>query len=644
MVTVGNLSIYFGSRELFSKIAFFIGNRDRIGLVGKNGAGKSTLLKTLAGEQRPNEGSVAFARGTTVGYLQQEMHHNEQATVYEEAKTAFAEVQRLSQRVDELTDAITHHEDYTSDDYAKKIEELEEASHRLDLLGSGNLEEKIEKVLKGLGFRSEDMNRKMHEFSGGWKMRVELGKILLQNPDLLLLDEPTNHLDIESIEWLEDFLKDYPGAIVLISHDRTFLDNVTNRTIEISKGKIYDYKFSYSKYIVQREAEIERQEREAKNQQKYIEDTEKLINKFRAKKDKAAFAQTLIRKLEKMEKVEVDDFDGTKVRISFPPSPHAGKVIMTGNALGKAYGNLRLFSGLDMEIVRGQKIALVGKNGVGKSTLVRMIVGSESHEGEMKPGYSVQLGYYAQNQSDQLDMEKTVFQTIDDEATGDMRRQVRSLLGSFLFSGDDVDKKVKVLSGGEKARLAFCKLLLQPYNFLVLDEPTNHLDLASKEVLKQALMKFDGTMLVVSHDRDFLDGLTELVYEIKPDRLRVWPGLVKDFLKEKKAESIAQFERNKVQSRAESVAVKQETKTATPVNDKETEKLRKKLQTQLQKTESEIARIEEEITQMEGVVANLDYSDAELSKNTLDKYSQLKSQLDEAYSQWESVGQQLSEL
>lgn len=644
MVTVGNLSIYFGSRELFSKIAFFIGNRDRIGLVGKNGAGKSTLLKTLAGEQRPNEGSVAFARGTTVGYLQQEMHHNEQATVYEEAKTAFAEVQRLTARVEELTDAITHHADYTSDDYANKIEELEEASHRLDLLGSGNLEEKIEKVLKGLGFRSEDMNRKMHEFSGGWKMRVELGKILLQNPDLLLLDEPTNHLDIESIEWLEEFLKDYPGAIVLISHDRTFLDNVTNRTIEISKGKIYDYKFSYSKYIVQRESEIERQEREAKNQQKYIEDTEKLINKFRAKKDKAAFAQTLIRKLEKLEKVEVDDFDGNKVRISFPPSPHAGKVIMTGDKLGKAYGHLRLFSGLDMEIVRGEKIALVGKNGVGKSTLVRMIVGKESHEGEMKPGYSLQLGYYAQNQSDQLDMEKTVFQTIDDEATGDMRRQVRSLLGSFLFSGDDVDKKVKVLSGGEKARLAFCKLLLQPYNFLVLDEPTNHLDLASKEVLKQALMKFDGTMLVVSHDRDFLDGLTNIVYEIKPDRLRVWPGLVKDFLKEKKAETIAQFERNKIQTRSETEQAKVQPKPVAQVNDKETEKLRKKLQTQLQKAEGEIARIEEEIIQMDEVVAALDYSDAELSKNTLDKYSLLKSQLDEAYSQWETIGQQLSEL
>ncbi|MFN0032862.1 MAG: ABC-F family ATP-binding cassette domain-containing protein [Flavobacteriales bacterium] len=643
MVTVGNLSVHFGSRELFSSIAFFIGNRDRIGLVGKNGAGKSTLLKTLAGEQRPSEGSVAFARGTTIGYLQQEMHHNEDASVYEEARTAFAEVQSLTKIVDELTDAITHHHDYTSDDYAKKIDQLEEASHRLDLIGSGNVEEKIEKVLKGLGFSSEDMNRKMNEFSGGWKMRVELGKILLQNPDLLLLDEPTNHLDIESIEWLEDFLKEYPGAIVLISHDRTFLDNVTNRTIEISKGKIYDYKFSYSKYIVQRQQEIERQEREAKNQEKYVAETQVLIDKFRAKKNKAAFAQSLIRKLDKLEKVEVDEFESTRVRINFPPAPHAGKVIYRGERLAKSYGPIPLFDGLDMEIVRGQKIALVGKNGVGKSTLVRMIVGKEQHDGVMTPGYSLQLGYYAQNQADSLDMDKTVFQTIDDEATGDMRKAVRSLLGAFLFSGDDVDKKVKVLSGGEKARLSFCKLLLQPYNFLVLDEPTNHLDLASKEVLKQALMKYDGTMLVVSHDRDFLNGLCDTVYEIKQDRLRVFTGDVKDFLKEKRAESIAEFERNKQQRTVPTV----QSAPKAALNNaelKELEKQKKKLQTQLQRCEQEIAVVETELSQMDEAVASLDYSDTELSKTTLDKYAETKSKLDEAYSRWEQWSSQLESL
>lgn len=643
MVTVGNLSIHFGSRELFSNIGFFIGPRERIGLVGKNGAGKSTLLKTLAGIQRPTEGSISLSRGSTVGYLPQEMNHQENATIYEEAKTAFAEVQQLNTRMDELTHAITDHHDYTSDDYANKIEELEAVAHRLELLGSGSLEEKIEKVLKGLGFKSEDMNRKMFEFSGGWKMRVELGKILLQNPDLLLLDEPTNHLDIESIEWLEEFLVEYPGAIVLISHDRTFLDNVTTRTIEISKAKIYDYKFSYSKYIVQREEEIERQEQAAKNQQKYIDDTQKLIDKFRAKNNKASFAQSLMKKLDKLDRIEVDDMDGTKVRISFPPAPHSGKVILEGTALTKAYGDNLLFKGVDMMINRGEKIALVGKNGVGKSTLIRMIMGIEKYDGEITPGYSVSVGYYAQNQSDELDGDKTVFQTIDDEAVGDMRKNVRSLLGAFLFSGDDVDKKVKVLSGGEKARLAFCKLLLQPYNFLVLDEPTNHLDLASKEVLKNALQKYDGTMLVVSHDRDFLNGLTNIVYEIMPDRLKTWQGDVLDFLKEKKAASIAAFEREKADKKVikEIITPKpneHSVNTLTREELKEQEKLQKKIQNQLQKIESTISKKEEELKSMEEIIAQLDYSNKEESDKILNKYNALKKEVELLYEEWESVG------
>ena len=644
MVTVGNLSIYFGSRTLFSKIGFFIGPRDRIGLVGKNGAGKSTMLKTLAGIQKPNEGSIAFARGTSVGYLPQEMHHNEDAAVYEEAKSAFSEVQQLKALIEQLGNDIAVHQDYTSDDYSNKLDQLEAASHRLDLIGSANVEEKIEKVLKGLGFTSPDLKRPMKEFSGGWKMRVELGKILLQNPDLLLLDEPTNHLDIESIEWLETFLVDYPGAIVLISHDRTFLDNVTTRTIEISKSTVYDYKFSYSKYIVQRQDEIERQEREAKNQQKYIEDTQKLIDKFRAKKDKAAFAQTLIRKLEKLDKVEVDEFDGTKVRIQFPPAPHAGKVIMRGEQLGKAYGNLRLFNGVEMEIVRGEKIALLGKNGVGKSTMIRMIMGSEEHDGQMIKGHGVSVGYYAQNQADILDGEKTVFQTIDDEAVGDIRKSIRSLLGAFLFSGDDIDKKVKVLSGGEKARLAMCKLLLQPYNFLVLDEPTNHLDLASKEVLKQALLKYDGTMLVVSHDRDFLDGLTKIVYEIMPDRLKVWEGNVLDFLKEKRAASIAQFEKA-VKKKAEPVIVPNESSVSfSRDEEKEREKLRKKLRSSIEKSEKDIQRLEQEIKAMDNVLANLDYSDKVKSDAELAKYEALKKQLEDTMQQWEIQSEELEAL
>ncbi|MCC6599075.1 MAG: ABC-F family ATP-binding cassette domain-containing protein [Crocinitomicaceae bacterium] len=647
MVTVGNLSIFFGSRELFSKITFFIGPRERIGLVGKNGAGKSTLLKTLAAIQRPNEGSIALAKGTTVGYLPQEMHHKDNATVYEEASSAFSEVTRLKTRLDELTAAISDHPDYTSDDYSKKLEEMGEISHRLELLGTANMEEKIEKVLKGLGFQSSDMTRKMNEFSGGWKMRVELGKILLQNPDLLLLDEPTNHLDIESIEWLEDFLVDYAGAIVLISHDRTFLDNVTKRTIEISKGKIYDYKFSYSKYIVQRQDEIERQEQAAKNQAKYIEDTQKLIDKFRAKKDKAAFAQTLIRKLDKLDKIEVDNLDSTKVRINFPPAPHAGKVILEGHRLGKAYGNNRLFEGVDIMINRGEKIALVGKNGVGKSTLIRMIMKEENHEGEFKPGYSVNVGYYAQNQSDELDGNKTVFETIDDEAVGDIRKNVRSILGSFLFSGDDVDKKVKVLSGGEKARLAFCKLLLQPYNFLVLDEPTNHLDLASKEVLKNALSRYDGTLLVVSHDRDFLHGLTSIVYEIKPDRMRVWPGDVLDFLKEKKAESIKAFEQQKIAPKAEKKTIQPSVVTPVEISREEQkgkEKRIKKLQSQLQKIERDIEVAEAELKRLDEVVAALDYSDTKKAEKELAEYAAAKATLDTLYIDWEKSGKELDEI
>jgi len=645
MVTIGNLSIYFGSRTLFSNIGFFIGPRDRIGLVGKNGAGKSTMLKTLAGIQKPNEGSVAYARGTTVGYLPQEMNHNENASIYEEASASFKEVQYLRDRVEELTQAITDHHDYTSDDYANKLDELSEASHRLELLGSNNLEEKIEKVLKGLGFQSSDMERPMKEFSGGWKMRVELGKILLQNPDLLLLDEPTNHLDIESIEWLEDFLKDYPGAIVLISHDRTFLDNVTNRTIEISKGKTYDYKFSYSKYQIQRADEVERQEAAARNQQKYVEDTQKLIDKFRAKKNKAAFAQSLIKKLDKLEDIEVDDFDSTKVRINFPPAPHAGKMIMEGTNLGKAYGGLRLFQGVDMSIVRGQKIALVGKNGVGKSTLIRMIMGKEPFEGELRPGYSVEVGYYAQNQSDTLDGNKTVFETIDDEAVGDIRKGIRNLLGAFLFGGDDIDKKVKVLSGGEKARLALCKLLLQPYNFLVMDEPTNHLDLASKEVLKQALQRYDGTLLVVSHDRDFLNGLTSTVFEIQPNRLRLWEGDVLDFLKEKKAESIRLFEKAKPAEIPQQKKIEVEKMTENvSSNPKDVEKQKKKLQSQLQKFEKEIEQLEAEISEMDAIIANLDYSKQEEATETLNKYNALKSKLDEVMSGWEQAGNELSAL
>jgi ATP-binding cassette subfamily F protein 3 len=645
MVTIGNLSVFFGSRALFQSISFFIGPRDRIGLVGKNGAGKSTLLKTLAGLQKPTEGSISLTRGSTVGYLPQEMAHHDTATVYEEAKTAFAEVQSLHAELDKLGHDISTMEDYTSDEYGRMVERLEFVAHRLELLESGNIEEKIEKVLKGLGFKSSDMNRKMAEFSGGWKMRVELGKILLQNPDLLLLDEPTNHLDIESIEWLEDFLSDYPGAVVLISHDRTFLDNVTRRTVEISKGKIYDYKFSYTKYIVQRQDEIERQYQAAKNQQKYIEDTQKLIDKFRAKKDKAAFAQSLIKKLEKLDKIEVDDFDSGGVNFKFQSPVQSGKVVLTANGLSKAFGDLKLFRNLDMMINRGEKIALVGRNGVGKTTLLKILVDQESHDdGSIQPGYGVNLGYFAQNQAATLDGDKTVFETIDDEATGDIRKNIRGLLGAFLFGGDEIDKKVRVLSGGEKGRLAICKLLLEPYNFLILDEPTNHLDLQSKKILKEALQQYEGTLLVVSHDRDFLNGLTNIVYEIQSDGLRTWHGDVLDFLKEKKAESIALFEQNKV-AKAEKPKVEiVDTSREDHHEKKEKEKLKKKLQTQLERIEKGITEAEEKIRHLDGEIALLDYANADQSQKKLTEYEEAKKQLENLMADWEKIGAEMSEL
>jgi ATP-binding cassette subfamily F protein 3 len=485
----------------------------------------------------------------------------------------------------------------------------------------------------------------MAEFSGGWKMRVELGKILLQNPDLLLLDEPTNHLDIESIEWLEDFLSDYPGAVVLISHDRTFLDNVTRRTVEISKGKIYDYKFSYSKYIVQRQDEIERQYQAAKNQQKYIEDTQKLIDKFRAKKDKAAFAQSLIKKLEKLDKIEVDDFDTGGVNFKFQSPVQSGKVVLTAIGLSKAFGELKLFRNLDMMINRGEKIALVGRNGVGKTTLLKILVNQESHDdGTIQPGYGVNLGYFAQNQAATLDGDKTVFETIDDEATGDIRKNIRGLLGAFLFGGDEIDKKVRVLSGGEKGRLAICKLLLEPYNFLILDEPTNHLDLQSKKILKEALQQYEGTLLVVSHDRDFLNGLTNIVYEIQPDGLRTWFGDVLDFLKEKKAESIALFEQNKV-SKAEKPKVQVvEVSREDHRDKKEKERIKKKLQTQIEKLEKGISLAEETIRHLDGEIALLDYNNAENSQKKLAEYEEAKKQLEDLMAEWEKTGAEMSEL
>ncbi|MFZ6051043.1 ABC-F family ATP-binding cassette domain-containing protein [Halocola ammonii] len=648
MITVNNLSISFGPEHLFRDISFFIGKKDRIGLVGKNGAGKSTMLKTIYGIQEPTSGSVSKPKGTTLGYLPQEMKHNEGNTVLEEAKLAFAEIEKLETEIEKLTQALNDREDYQSDSYAQLIVDLNEANDRLTIMGSSKVEENIEKILTGLGFESTDMDRQMNEFSGGWKMRVELAKILLIAPDILLLDEPTNHLDIESIEWLEGFLANYDGALLMISHDRMFLDKVTNRTIEISNGKVYDYKFSYTKYIKQRTEELEQQREAYKNQQKYIEDTQKLIDKFRAKANKAAFAQSLIKKLDKLDRIELDEFDNTQMNISFPPAPRSGKVVLKAEDLKKSFDGKTVFQNVDLSIGRQEKVALVGKNGAGKTTLSRIIKGElDPDSGSIELGHNVKVGYYAQNQSEQLDEKKTVFETIDDIAEGEIRKQIRAMLGAFLFSGEDADKKVSVLSGGEKARLALCKLMLEPKNFLILDEPTNHLDLKSKEVLKNALIRFDGTLLVVSHDRDFLHELTTAIYEVKKDGLRQYLGDIFDFLKDKKAESIAEFEvdrEKKKQQKAEAKKPKETQQQFSYEERKDLQKKKRKLQNTVTKCEREIEKCEERIAELDKELLNVDFSNPEESQAKLDEYAQLKKKVEDLMKEWENAELELDGL
>ena len=640
MLNINKLSLHFGSNTLFEDLNLFVGPRERVGLIGKNGAGKSTLLRMIAGHITPSGGTISMPKESTVGFLEQDMPHNEAMTIIDEAATAFAEIRKLENSIAQLTQEITERTDYESESYHKLIERLSEANERHRLIGGANAEQQAQRILQGLGFSSDDMHRKVGEFSGGWKMRVELAKLLLINPDLLLLDEPTNHLDIESIQWLEGFLRNYPGTIVLISHDKAFLDALTNRTVEVGGQRIYDFKAPYSKYMEWRIEELERQTLAAKNQQKYIEDTQRNIEKFRAKKNKAAFAQTLIRKLEKLERLEVDDFDNSGLRFSFPPAPRSGKVVVEAKQLSKSYGKLEVFKGVELLMARQEKIALVGKNGAGKTTLTRILIGDEQGEGECTLGHNVSIGYYAQNQADELDGERTVFETIDSAAEGDIRTRVRSMLGAFLFSGEDIDKKVKVLSGGEKARLALCKLLLQPCNLLILDEPTNHLDMRSKEVLKQALIDYDGTMIVVSHDRDFLSGLTELVYEITPKGLKQYIGDIQAFLNERNAESIAAFE-------ADTGKMKTDASSSIPQNKnnyaerKEAEKQRRKLQNAVERLEKNIAEAEEKLSQLEAQLAVVDYSDASAAEALIRTHANAKTQLDQLYADWESAGEAL---
>tara|TARA_R110002096_G_scaffold394733_2_gene590033 strand:+ start:6617 stop:8572 length:1956 start_codon:yes stop_codon:yes gene_type:complete len=545
MVGINNASLYFADRAIFNEISFIINKQDRIGLVGKNGAGKTTLLKTLAGLQKLDAGNVSYPSGLTLGYLPQDMDFVSGRTVWKETETSFSKSLSLQTKIEEINHQLAIREDYESDSYLKLLDDLSDLNEKLILLGADTMEAEIEKILLGLGFKRADFDRQTDEFSGGWRMRIELAKILLKQSDLLLLDEPTNHLDIESIQWLEEFLKTYPGAVVLISHDRAFLDNLTNRTVEIAMGKIYDYNAPYTKYKVLRKERREQEMAAYVNQQKQIKDTEDFIDRFRAKATKAVQVQSRIKQLNRMEKIEIEEEDNASMRFSFPPAPHCGKVSVKIEDVAKEYDGKLIFSGLNFIIERGEKVSFVGKNGEGKSTLSRIINGEKPTKGRIELGYQVKVGYFAQNQAEVLNPEKTVFETIDDAARGEIRTKIRALLGAFLFGGEEVDKKVKVLSGGERARLAMCKLLLEPANLLILDEPTNHLDIQSKEILKDALIRYDGTLILISHDRDFLAGLTTKSYEFSNAKVKEHIGGIEEFLRSKKVEDFRTWESEK---------------------------------------------------------------------------------------------------
>lgn len=642
MISVNAVTVSFGGYDLFDNVSFLVNPKDRIGLAGKNGAGKSTMLKLMAGHQSPTKGEISKPNEFKIGYLPQDMVHQHGRTVFEETETAYEEIQRMETRLVEINHQLETRTDYESDAYMNLITELTDINTRLDVIGASNKQEEIEKTLKGLGFERKDFDRQTSEFSGGWRMRIELAKLLLQKPDLLLLDEPTNHLDIEAIQWLEEFMETYHGAVVLISHDKQFLDNVTTRTIEISNQKIYDYKTNYSHYVELRKERREQQENAAKNQQKIIEKTEALIDKNRAKASKAAFAQSLIKKLERMEIVEVDESDSATMRFRFPPPAHSGKIVLTVEHAGKVYGEKRIFKDANFILTKGEKIALVGRNGEGKSTMMKMIAKQIEHEGNVTLGHSVMMGYFAQDQAEKLDPNKTVFDTIDELAVGDVRKQVRTLLGSFLFGNDDIDKKVKVLSGGERGRLALCKLLLQPYNFLILDEPTNHLDIRSKEVLKNAVLDYEGTVIIVSHDRDFLDGLVNKMYEFKGGQVKEHLCGIAEFMEKVKMNRLSEMNSSK-----NPFVKAPEAKTEKPraeVKSDDRDKEQKQLRNQVSKSEKEIEQLEAEIKALDDKLSNPDfYNEALKDKSFFDNYNKLKSKLEAEMKNWEELCSKLSQ-
>ncbi|NOU59780.1 ABC-F family ATP-binding cassette domain-containing protein [Marinifilum caeruleilacunae] len=640
MISINNLTVEFGGFTLFKEVSFLVNSRDRIGLVGKNGAGKSTLLKIFAGLQGATKGNVSIPSEIKIGYLPQQMNHVDGRTVMEETLTAFEEVLGLEKEIAKINAEIAERTDYESEEYMKLINSLTDKNDRYHMMGGENVDAEAEKTLMGLGFVRSDFDRQTEEFSGGWRMRIELAKILLRRPDVFLLDEPTNHLDIESIQWLEDFLKVYPGAVVLVSHDRAFLDNITNRTVEISVGKIYDYKVPYSEYVVLHAERREQQMKAYINQQKMIKDTEDFIERFRYKATKAVQVQSRIKQLEKLDRIEVDEEDLSKLNLKFPPAPRSGDLVCEAKGLSKAYGEHLVLSELEFVIERGEKLAFVGKNGEGKSTLVKVLMGELEYSGLCKIGHNVKIGYFAQNQAQLLDENKTVFDTIDDVAVGDVRTKIRDILGAFMFRGEDVDKKVKVLSGGERSRLAMIRLLLEPVNLLVLDEPTNHLDMKSKDVLKEALSQFEGTVIVVSHDREFLDGLASKVYEFGNKKIKEHLGGIYDFLRAKRMESLQELEVKKaiVQEKVE------EAPSENKLNYLERKELSKKItkmERNVAKAEENIAKFEEQIAEMEELLSNPEKMQ---DQSLFTQYEDAKQDLEKEMMAWEEFNEQLEEL
>ncbi|MEE0900490.1 MAG: ABC-F family ATP-binding cassette domain-containing protein [Bacteroidales bacterium] len=644
MITINGLSVHFPGGYLFRDISFVVGNRDRIGLVGKNGAGKSTLMKVMAGKQEYESGSVVISAGQTIGYLPQEMVPSSQISVLEEALTAFDVLNRMEKTLEQLTIQIAESTDYESKEYENLLQTHSELSERIVMMGSNNRQVETEQILLGLGFLHSDFSRKMTEFSSGWQMRVELAKLLLQKPEVLLLDEPTNHLDIESIQWLENFLRSYYGAVILVSHDRTFLDNITTRTIEITAGKIYDYKTNYSEYVKLHAERMEQQQSRLNNQQKQIAQTEKFIERFRYKATKSKQVQSRIKLLEKMDKIEIDDIDTSSIHFRFPPAPHSGKVVLETELLNKNYGEKIVLKEVNILIEKGEKVAFVGKNGEGKSTLSKIIVGEiESSGGVCRLGHAVSIGYFAQNQAALLDGEKTVFETIDEVAVGDVRTRIRNILGSFLFDENDIEKKVKVLSGGEKTRLALAKLLLEPVNLLVLDEPTNHLDMLSKDILKMALMQYDGTLIVVSHDRDFLQGLTDTIYEFSHHKVKQFKGDIFDFLQTKNIADLDDLNQKSQQNKAKSEVVVTQSKQDY-LKNKERESGLRKIRNKITSCEQEIETLENKLKQMDDSLASSDFANQISDMNKFyTEYEEIKKQLSERMNEWEELQINLEE-